>query len=238
MRARQPDLAGAVVPDGVRIAYEVHGTGPSTIVLFPPLAGVGSRHWEGPVPYPARHLVGGTCESPGNGASDRPLERRAYADRAIVENVMAVMDATETESAVFAGVSCGARYALGAAAHHPDRARGLVAICPAIPHLTPPHPWRTVYRFDEEPPTDEGWAKSTRSYWLRDWRGYLEFFFSECLSEPHSTKQTEDCVEWGLQTSPEVMLLTECEIGIDGPAEAEALCRAVRCPVLVIHGDE
>jgi pimeloyl-ACP methyl ester carboxylesterase/predicted glycosyltransferase len=238
MRARQPDLAGAVVRDGVRIAYEVHGTGPSTIVLFPTWAVVDSRHWKAQVPYLARHMRVITCDPPGNGGSDRPTDERAYADRAIVEDVMAVMDATETEAAIFAGVSCGARYALSAAASYPERARGLVAICPAIPHLSPPHPWRTRYRFDEEPPTDEGWAKSTRDYWLRDWRGYLEFFFSECLSEPHSTKQTEDCISWGLQTSPEVMLLTECEIGIDGPADAEALCRAVRCPVLVIHGDE
>ena len=56
--------------------------------------------------------------------------------------------------------------------------------------------------------TDEGWAKENRHYWLRDWRGYTEFFFGECFIEPHSTKQIEDAVDWSLETDPETMLLS------------------------------
>ena len=63
------------------------------------------------------------------------------------------------------------------------------------------------------------------------------FFFSELHNEPHSTKQIEDCVAWGLDTTAETLLLTECDVGYRGRAGAEALCRAVRAPVLVIHGD-
>ena len=35
---------------------------------------------------------------------------------------------------------------------------------------------------------DEGWAKDNLHYWLRDYRGFLEFFFSQMFNEPHSTK--------------------------------------------------
>ena len=63
--------------------------------------------------------------------------------------------------------------------------------------LTPPLPWREVYDFDADPGTDEGWARDTRHSWLRDWRGFAEFFFAELLPEAHSSKQYEDCVGLG-----------------------------------------
>jgi len=31
---------------------------------------------------------------------------------------------------------------------------------------------------------------------------FLEFFFGRMFTEPHSTKQIEDCVGWGLETDP------------------------------------
>ena len=74
----------------------------------------------------------------------------------------------------------------------------MVSIATWAPFLTPPQPRRapstTSTRCCD---TDEGWAKDNRHYWLRDWRGYAEFFFGELLPEPHSTKQHEDCVELG-----------------------------------------
>ena len=53
--------------------------------------------------------------------------------------------------------------------------------------------------------------------------------------EPHSTKQIEDCVGWGLETTPEILIATEIEKEFDEQA-TRGLCRRVRCPVLVIHG--
>ena len=96
------------------------------------------------------------------------------------------------------------------------------------------------YPFDSEPGTDEGWAKETRGYWLRDWPGYLEFFFATCFTEPHSTKQVEDCVGWAGDTDMETILagFRGWETKIIAPAEVAALGARVRCPVLVIHGTE
>ena len=62
MRAREPDVAGtAVADDGVRIAYEIFGSGDPTLVMLPSAPIVHSRQWKGQVPYlsaalPGRHL--------------------------------------------------------------------------------------------------------------------------------------------------------------------------------------
>ena len=111
---------------------------------------------------------------------------------------------------------------------------GAVFICPAVPFASPLED-RTRYPWDEVLPTDEGWAKDNLYYWLRDYRGFLEFFFSQMFTEPHSTKPTEDCIGWGLETTAETLIATEIGNGLDEEAARE-LCGRVRCPVLVIQG--
>ena len=54
MRARLPDESGYAVNSGVRIHYEVHGTGQPTILLLPTWAILDSRHWKMQVPFLAR----------------------------------------------------------------------------------------------------------------------------------------------------------------------------------------
>jgi predicted glycosyltransferase len=152
---------------------------------------------------------------------------------------MAVMDATGVEQAVLVGLCTSSWRALLTAAQHPDRVLGVVSISTFAPRLTPPFAHRLVYDFDTAYDTDEGWAKDNRHYWLRDWRGYAEFFFGELLPEPHSTKQHEDCVGWAMETSADTMLLHD-----DGPPssdsreESEAILARVSCPILFIHGQQ
>jgi len=92
--------------------------------------------------------------------------------------------------------------------------------------------------FDEPQDSYEGWGKANRHYWLGDYRGWVEFFMSQVFTEPHSTKQREDGVAWGLETTAETLLLTVPALGEVTAAGAEAICRQVRCPVLVVHGDQ
>jgi pimeloyl-ACP methyl ester carboxylesterase len=49
----------------------------------------------------------------------------------------------------------------------------------------------------------------------------------------------EDCVQWGLNGSAEALVLSdeEAPLPFASEEEARALCRRVRCPVLVIHGE-
>ncbi len=234
-RARYPDDEGYVERDGVRTFYEVYGSGEPTILFLPSWSIVHSRCWKAQIPYAARHARVVTFDGRGNGRSDRPQEPEAYAEAELAADALAVMDATGTERAVLVSLSLGSQRALLLAAEQPARVAGAVFVAPSLP-LAPPHPERRVHPFDEPLETDEGWAKYNKHHWLRDYRGFLEFFFSRCVTEPHSTKQIEDAVGWGLETTPETLIATA-----EAPPLAEErirkLCARVRCPVLVIHGD-
>jgi pimeloyl-ACP methyl ester carboxylesterase/predicted glycosyltransferase len=239
MRARYPDTEGFIERDGVKVGYEVFGAGEPAIV-FPPVDGiVQSRCWKAQVPYLARTSKVITIDPRGNGRSDRPQTTAAYADTEFVADTIAVMDAAGVDRAVLVGHCTSSWYSFLVAARHPDRVLGIVAVSPWTPYLTPPLPHRVVYGFDEVLDTEEGWAKDNRHYWLRDWRGYAEFFFGELFAEPHSTKQREDCVGWAMEVGPEGMLLQHGRsLQSSSREETEALLRQVTCPVLVIHGEQ
>jgi len=231
-RARYPDSSGYTQRDGVRLYYEVYGSGEPTVFLLPTWSIIHSRHWKMQIPYLARHCRVLTFDGRGNGRSDRPAT--GYGEAEFAADALAVMDATETGRAVLVSLSAGAQWALVLAAEQPDRVGGAVFIGPGVPFCDPPAP-RTIYPWDEELDTDEGWAKCNRYYWLRDYRGFLEFFFSQVFTEPHSTKPAEDCISWGLDTTAETLVATCLSDELDEEATRE-LCRGVRCPVLVIHG--
>ena len=243
MRARYPDTEGYIERDGVRIFYEVFGEGEPTILLLPSWSIIHSRFWKAQVPYLARHFRVITFDGRGNGRSDRPLVPTAYATEEYAADALAVLDATATQRAVLVSLSMGAQWALLLAAEHADRVAGAAFIGASLP-IPPRHDIRVIHSFDDVLDTDEGWAKYNRHYWLKDYRGFLEFFFAQCYNEPHSTKQIEDCVEWGLETTPELLVAIE-----DAPARrainlskgdeqhVRELAGRVRCPVLVIHGD-
>jgi pimeloyl-ACP methyl ester carboxylesterase/predicted glycosyltransferase len=233
-RARYPDETGHVERDGVNVYYEVYGSGEPTVLLLPTWSIVHSRHWKMQIPYLARHCRVVTFDGRGNGRSDRP--ESGYDEREFAADALAVLDATRTERAVLVSLSLGAQRGLILTAEHPERVEGAVFICPALPIGDPPA-GRKVYSWAKELATDEGWAKYNRWYWLRDYRGFLEFFFSEMFSEPHSTKPIEDCVGWGLETTPEVLVASQTGEGLDAGRTRE-LCARVRAPVLVIQGTE
>jgi pimeloyl-ACP methyl ester carboxylesterase len=81
----------------------------------------------------------------------------------------------------------------------------------------------------------EHWAKYDPAYWREHHEDFLWFFFGMCFSEPHSTKQIEDCVGWGLDTTSDV-LATEAGAARPSRHTVEQWCRAVTSPVLAIHG--
>src|SRR5580704_15994261 len=239
MRARQPDESGYVVNSGVRIHYEVHGTGQPAILLLPTWAIVDSRHWKMQVPFLARHYRVITFDPRGNGRSDRPRKSSAYTDTAFARDAAAVLDATGTEQAVLAAFCSGFPWALLLAAAQPRRVTGIVAVSPTLP-IPPADPWeRLGTSFDDELDTTEGWAKENRHYWRRDWPGYVEFFMSQIATEPHSTKPHDDLVEWGMQTDAETMLCdADAPQQVADEQEATRLCRSLACPVLVVGGDQ
>src|SRR5512134_656241 len=80
-RARSPDDSGYVVRDGVRVFYEVYGTGEPTFLLLPTWSVIHSRQWKAQIPFLARHHRVVTFDGRGNGRSDRPTESEAYDER-------------------------------------------------------------------------------------------------------------------------------------------------------------
>jgi pimeloyl-ACP methyl ester carboxylesterase/predicted glycosyltransferase len=236
-RARYPDDEGYVERDGVRIFYEVYGTGEPTVLLLPTWSIIHSRHWKLQIPYLARHCRVITFDGRGNGRSDRPEAPEAYAEAEFAADALAVLDATATEQALVVGFSMGAQRALVLAAGHPERVAGLVFIGPALPLAVQTPRARAVQSFEDRLDAYDGWAKYNRNYWLESYGDFLDFFFSQVFSEPHSTKQIEDCVGWGLATTPETLIATALAPSLD-ESEARELAGRIRCPVLVIHGSE
>jgi pimeloyl-ACP methyl ester carboxylesterase len=224
-RARWPDVTGYAERDGVHTFFEVYenDTAEATILLMPAWAIVHARHWKAQIPYLARHFRVVAFDPRGNGRSDRPRGFEAYTSAEYVADAVAVLDATETERAVVVGLSAGARWGTLLAAEHPDRVVGLAAISPAVP-LASDHP-------------DQRWRDLRPDSTPEQHLSFLEEFFGRMFVEPHSTKQIEDGIGWGLETDPAT--LVDTAVGLRTPTEDEMRDAAarVRCPVLVLHGD-
>jgi pimeloyl-ACP methyl ester carboxylesterase len=236
MRAREPDADGFVDRAGVKLHWEVFGDGEPTLLLLPTWTIIHARFWKAQVPYLARHYRVVTYDGPGNGRSDRPLDTGPYRYEEQARAAAAVLDATGTGRAILVSLSMASQWALWLMAHRPERVLGGVFIGPTLP-LAPAYEAREQ-PFEEPYTSTEGWAKYNRHYWLDHYQDFLEFFFGQCFTEPHSTKQREDSVGWGLETAPEVLITENAAPWVD-EATARGWCAASRhCPVLVIHGTE
>lgn len=245
MRVLTPDVGAYVDSEGVRIHYEVFGDGELTILLMPTWTVVHKRLWKAQVPYLSRYFRVVLYDGPGNGLSDRPLDPAAYHHDVQVRHALAVLGAADTDHAVVVGLSQAAAWALQLAAEHGDRVLGAVLIGPSL-DITDGHGVRAVggdptdlppsrVRFIERDPL-EHWAKYDPAYWHGHHEDFLWFFFGMCFPEPHSTKQIEDCVAWGLDTTPDV-LAAEADGARPSRHIIERWCRSVASPVLAIHGD-
>ena len=237
-RARHPDESGYVERDGVNLYYEVYGEGEPTVFLLPTWSIIHSRHWKMQIPYLARHCRVVTFDGRGNGRSDRPTEPEAYREEEFAADALAVMDATATERAVLVSLSRGAERSLLVAANHPQRVEKMVFIAPALP--LPPVVARSQAAQEFLEPRAEyvDWGKWNRNYWLEHYEDFLEFFFSQCFTEPHSTKQREDAVGWGLETDAETLVATQLAPRLQDEDGVRELMARIRCPVLVIHGSD
>ena len=224
MRAREPDHEGYVDRDGVKIAYEVFGDGPTTVLFFPADVITHGRCWKAQVPYLARHFRVVTVDPRGNGRSDRPTDMRSYEDLTFVGDAVAVLDELGVDKAVLVGVCVSAWQALVCAALHPDRVEGVVAIAPWALDRTPHLPNREEKKkhFEELP-----------------WSEYTQWFFELTCNDPHSSKLVEDMVGFASGQDGEAQsLMLQADSYPGTPEEAEAMLHDISSPVLVIHGTE
>jgi len=186
------------------------------------------------IPYLSRHCRVVTFDGRGNGRSDRPQDAAAYAEAEFAADALAVLDATETDSAMVVAWSVGAQRALLLAADQPARVSGIVFIGPAVSIGAQLSRAEAMAAFEEPHPSYDGWFKYNRNYWMEDYEGFLSFFMAQVFNDPHSTKQIEDSVGWARETSPET-LIAATNPGLDEPSLRELIER-IHCPALVIHG--
>lgn len=235
-RARYPDVSGIAQRAGGLIGYEVYGQGEPPIVFVPPWQIVHSRVWKAQIPFFARRHQVVAWDARGNGRSDRPLDPAVHTSRARAADLGAVMDAARIPAAVLVGLSSASGPMVVFTAEHPDRVLGLVFVCPATPLGKSSR--GDGIPFDEPIDSDEGWNKENVHFWRRDFGAYLEHFFAEAFPEPHSTKQREDAVGYGLDTDPETLAATVRAPASVDVATYEAMCASIRQPTLVIQGTD
>jgi pimeloyl-ACP methyl ester carboxylesterase/predicted glycosyltransferase len=243
MKARQPDTTGYVERDGVRVAWQVYGdrqhADDPAVLLLPTWGILPAEVWKLQVPYLARRARVITYDPRGNGASDHPAQESAYTREQLTQDALDVLDATDAERAVVVALSRGNLQALDLATEHPDRVAAWVAIAPAIPGLGPYPPERmeSFEHWDDDTGDDEGWGRYNRYSWLRDYPGFVDFFFDQMTPEAHSTKLIEDLVGWSRGTDGRT--LGHVEVGrAPGPRSVPDQCADVRCPVVVVHGTD
>ena len=125
-------LEGSYRYHGHRIAYDVHGDGPSTIVLIHGLL-MNRRMFDRLAPELAsRGNRAVTIDLLGHGRSDRPVDSRLYSMGAFADQVLGLLDHLGLEAPVVGGTSLGANVGLEFASRYPDRTRGLFIEMPVL----------------------------------------------------------------------------------------------------------
>jgi pimeloyl-ACP methyl ester carboxylesterase len=243
VRALEPTETGHLDTRGFRIGYEVFGEATGRPLLFlPTWQIVHMRMWKMQIPYFARHGFRVIAHDlPGNGLAERTTDSRAFEQDRVADQSVDLLDRLGVAQADLVGLSASCPRAVNIAARYPDRARRLVligsGIDPAV-QRTPEENAEIHRKFWTAHPTYDGWQKRNAHYWLEHWDEWLEFFFGNAFSEPHSTKGIEDAVAWGHDTTPEIIVRTQGDPKLAPSIPVAEQLRRVRCPVLMIHGSD
>ncbi|HET8695945.1 MAG TPA: alpha/beta fold hydrolase [Gammaproteobacteria bacterium] len=218
----EPARSGYVVRDGVKVWYAVWGDRGPWIAFAPIYQIVHSRVLKAAVPYLSRHFRVITIDSRGTGRSDRPLDAQAYSVDEYYADYVAVLDAAGADRVAAVAISVTTMTAVRLAAEQPERVSHLIVA-------------GGFTDFGLDNPAIVERVRSEVGLLKNDYPEYLHRFFNLCFTEPHSTKQFEDSVRYAWATTSEALDLAH-QGWVRGSAD-EYLAR-VRCPTLVIHGDQ
>jgi len=112
--------------DGVKIHYEVHGSGP-TLLLTHGYSST-SAMWTGQIEALSKHHKLVVWDMRGHGQSDYPDDPAAYSEALTVADIAALLDQVGAASAIIGGLSLGGYMSLAFYRAHPERVRALLII--------------------------------------------------------------------------------------------------------------
>jgi len=238
MRAKMPSSDGFVERDGVKLHYEIYGDGPQSMVFIPPWSIVHSRVYKAQLPYFSERFRCIAYDGRGNGRSDRPADVAAYSLDNYLADALAVMDACAAGQAIVVGLSFGGMLTSILAAHHPERVKAAILVGTVSSIGPANYPYLGIKQFMSRQERFEGWDKFNREYWQANYPDFAEHFARHIHNEPHSTKQIEDGIDWASETTGPVLARTVEARAIAPQFDvSEAMYRKIRCPMLIIHGD-
>jgi pimeloyl-ACP methyl ester carboxylesterase len=162
----------------------------------------------------------------------------AYSLDNYLADALAVMDASEAGQAIVVGLSFGGMLASILAAHHPQRVKAAILVGTVSSIGPASYPYLGARHFMARQEQFEGWDKFNRDYWQANYPDFAEHFVRHIHTEPHSTKQIEDGIDWASDTTGPVLAKTVEARAIAPQFDvSEAMYRKIRCPMLIIHGD-
>ena len=105
--------------DGVKIYYEVHGSGPPLILTH----GYSSTSamWQGQIAALSKNHKLVLWDMRGHGQSDYPEDPAAYSEALTVADMAALLDEVGARSAIVGGLSLGGYMSLAFYRAHPER---------------------------------------------------------------------------------------------------------------------
>jgi pimeloyl-ACP methyl ester carboxylesterase len=112
--------------DGVRIYYEVHGSGPPLLLTHGYSSTSGM--WLGQIAALSKHHKLVLWDMRGHGQSGYPEDASAYSEALTVADMAALLDAVGAGQAIVGGLSLGGYMSLAFYRAHPERVRALLII--------------------------------------------------------------------------------------------------------------
>ncbi len=137
LRDQGPYEVGELESDGMRLYYEIHGTGQRLVVLTHGILLDSRMNRRLAADLSERGFRVALLDLPGHGRSDKPRHASAHRMDSYARHVVALLDALGVEQAAVGGVSLGANVALQAAVLAPERVRALVVEMPVLEWAAP-----------------------------------------------------------------------------------------------------
>jgi pimeloyl-ACP methyl ester carboxylesterase/DNA-binding CsgD family transcriptional regulator len=215
-------------PDGVSLAYELHGNGPPLVRAANWLTHI-EFDWESPVWRHWLHALGERntfvrYDERGCGLSDRDIDESGFSHEIWLSDLETVVDAAGLDRFAMLGVSQGASLAINYAVHHPDRVTHLV--------LYGGYVRGRLYRGEKAAEQAQMFHSVIRTGWGQENSAFRRLFTSLFLPEG-----TPDQMVWfdelqRTSASPE----TAAHIyWAQADTDAIDLAKRVRTPTLVLH---